>query len=639
MKEIELRLLEKLTGIDKPVGTSELADFLGVSRARIKSLVKDINTELTEHGAEITGKTGRGNGYNLVIDNREEYEEYLRRILPEQMLEEKELFFNTEARVNYISQRLLQSDEFVKAEDLADELAVSRNQFSKDMRIVRNRLKKVGINVLQKPYYGLSIEANELTVRQALAKLQSDKLFSSNYSATYSEDNADNIVLAQLKTIIINECERFDYNLMDITCENLVTHLYVAIKRAEKKYQVQFSEEERKSIEQEKEFDLARAIIFDIQSYLGVVLPRNEIYYCTIHLCSKKALDSEYVVNPEIQQLVHDMLSYLDSVNQTSFTSDFRLAMRLSLHMVPFVSRVRYRLELKNPLLEEIKSRYIQAYEYASICADFLNRRLDCTLSEHEISYIALHFQISLNDQKNGNRKKVLVICSTGRGSAALLKIRIKQQYEKYIESIELADYLSVYKMDLSEFDYIFSTVPLKNFSRPYLLISHFLDSSDDENIVRVLENRDDSFYQYFRPEFFMAHIRASSKEEAIRELVENIRKYRQLDDSFYDNVIKRENLANTCFAKGIAMPHPFQIMTKDTFVSIGILDRAIQWNDEDRVRIILLCSFSATFAKENEPFFEKISKIISSENTVRELSHTEDYESFIAVMKTRLGD
>ncbi|MBQ1827083.1 MAG: PTS sugar transporter subunit IIA, partial [Erysipelotrichaceae bacterium] len=235
--------------------------------------------------------------------------------------------------------------------------------------------------------------------------------------------------------------------------------------------------------------------------------------------------------------------------------------------------------------------------------------------------------------------KNVLVICSTGRGSAALLKIRIRQQYEKYIGNIELADYLSVYKMDLSKFDYIFSTVPLKDFSRPYLLISHFLDDTDDENIVRVLENRDDSFYQYFKPEFFMAHIRASSKEEAIRKMTDNIMRYRHLDESFYDNIIKRENLANTCFARGIAMPHPFEIMTKDAFVAVGILDRAIQWNDEDRVRVVLLCSFSGTFAKDNEAFFEKISKVISSENTIRELSHAGSYEEFITTMKTRLGD
>ncbi|MBQ1827353.1 MAG: transcription antiterminator, partial [Erysipelotrichaceae bacterium] len=602
--------------------------FLGVSRPRIKSLVKDINAQLKDHGAQIEGKTGRGNGYSLVIEDINRYEEYIHKILPEEMLEEKELFFNTDARVNYITQRLLQSDDFIKAEDLTDELAVSRNQFSKDMKIVRSRLSKVGIKVQQKPYYGLKIEANELTVRQALAKLQSEKLFSSTYSATYSDDKNDNIVLAQLKTIIINECERFDYNLMDVTCENLVTHLYVAIKRAEKKYQVQFSEDERKSIEQEKEFDLAKAIIFDIQSYLGVVLPRNEIYYCAIHLCSKKALDSEYVVNPEIQKLVQDMLEYLDSVKQTSFRTDFRLAMRLSLHMVPFVSRVRYRLELKNPLLEEIKTRYIQAFECASICADFLNRRLDCTLSEHEISYIALHFQISFNDQKSGNRKNILVICSTGRGSAALLKIRIKQQYEKYIDNITMADYLSVGRMDLSQFDYIFSTVPLKDIKRPYLLISHFLDSDDDEKITSMLEGGPDSFYGYFVKDYFMSHIKASSKEEAIRQMVDNIRKHRLLDEKFYENVIKRENLANTCFARGIAIPHPYEIMTDDTFVAVGILDRSIQWNDEDRVRLILLCSFSGGFAKDNEAFFEKLSKIISSENTVRELTHAEDYQT-----------
>ncbi|MBQ4254240.1 MAG: HTH domain-containing protein, partial [Erysipelotrichaceae bacterium] len=81
MKEIEIRLLERMTGNDEAVGTLELAEFLGVSRARIKSLVKDINTALADHGAQIEGKTGRGNGYNLIISDREKYEEKRDRLL------------------------------------------------------------------------------------------------------------------------------------------------------------------------------------------------------------------------------------------------------------------------------------------------------------------------------------------------------------------------------------------------------------------------------------------------------------------------------------------------------------------------------------------------------------------------------
>ncbi|MBQ1341738.1 MAG: transcription antiterminator [Erysipelotrichaceae bacterium] len=639
MKEIELKLLQILKDSNEPIGTSEMSEMVGVSRSRVKAIVKEINNELEPVDAWIEGKTGLGNGYVLHVEDQEKFDHYLDQVLPETIRQNEGLFSNQDARVNYIIQRFLQTGNFIKADDLAEELSISKNQLSKDLKLVRTKFRKVGIEVINKPYYGLKIDANEIKQRQYLAKMESEKLVSSNYGTTFSGDSDENIILAQLKTIIINDCEKFNYNLEDMTCDNLVTHLYIALKRSEKKYHVNFTPEDKKKIEEEEEFELAKAIIYDIQSCLNVTLSKNEIYYCAIHLSSKRALDTEYVVSSEIQKMVSDMLKYLDEVKGTTFSSDFRLALRLSLHMVPLLSRAKYNLELKNPLLEEIKSRYIVAYDHASVCADYLNKELNTTLSENEISYIALHIQIAMNDQKKPDKKQVLIVCSSGRGSAALLKVRFKQEYEKYIDKVTVSDYLSVKKMDLSEFDYIFSTIPLKDFNHPYLLISHFIDSNDDRNITRVLEGNEDNFYHYFEKDLFMSHINASDREDVIRKMTDNIRKHRTISDEFYESVMKRESLANTCFAKMVAMPHPYRVLGDETFISIGILEKPIEWDVGEMVRIVLLCSFAGNFAKNNEEFFSLLSEIISSEKTIRELSHAEDYETFMKTMKDRLGD
>ncbi len=639
MKEIEIQLLQELKEAKQPLGTEELANSIGVSRSKVKYIIKEMNESLLNYGAEISGKTGRGNGYTLMIEDERKFQSYLHEVLPRQKEEEKGLFNNQEARINYICQRFLQNRDFIKADDLCEELMISKNQLSKDLKEVRSHLKQLGIEVVNKPYYGLGIEADEIAVRQALAKMESENLFSSNYATTYSSDSEENVILARIKTIIIDECEKFNYRLVDMICDNLVTHLYVAIKRAEKQYQVEFSEEDKAKIEKEEEFELARAIILDIQSMLNVSLPRNEIYYCTIHLCSKKSLDTEYVVNSETQKLVAEMLAYLDEYRKTDFRTDFRLALRLALHMVPFLSRIRYNLELRNPMLEEIKSRYIRAFDYASVCGQFLSEKLNTTLSENELSYIALHLQLSMNDQKKEEKKNILIVCSTGRGSAALLKVKFKQEYERYLNRVTVVDYLNVLKMDVSEYDYIFSTIPLKDFKRPYLLISHFITDQDDKRILKVLSGNEESFYRYFERNLFLSGIKASSKEEALKIMVDNIRKHRDLPEGFYEGVLKRENLANTCFAKGIAMPHPYEILTEDTFVSIGILEKSVDWTENQKVKIVLLSSFAAKFAKENDTFFECLSTIISSQSTLRELAKAEDYDTFIDIMKKKLGD
>ncbi|MBQ1523434.1 MAG: HTH domain-containing protein, partial [Erysipelotrichaceae bacterium] len=76
MKEIELKLLQILKDSNEPIGTSEMSDMVGVSRSRIKAIVKEINNELEPVDAWIEGKTGLGNGYVLHVEDQEKFDHY-----------------------------------------------------------------------------------------------------------------------------------------------------------------------------------------------------------------------------------------------------------------------------------------------------------------------------------------------------------------------------------------------------------------------------------------------------------------------------------------------------------------------------------------------------------------------------------
>lgn len=639
MKEIEIQLLRKLMESHDPIGTNELAQLCNVSISKIKNLIREINRDLKLNGAKIVGKTGYGNGYVLEIANEDRFEKYLNCILPRQIQEEKSLFSNQGSRVFYLMQRLLQNRDFIKADDLAIELNISRNQLSKDLKLVREKFKCVGITVVNKPYYGIAIDANELEIRKCLSTMKKENIYYQNYGTTYSGNAINDVMLAQIKTVIINECEYYDYKLIDMICENLVTHLYIAVKRAEKKYQVEFDEGEKKKIEHEKEFVLAKSIIRDIQNVLQVNLPDSEVYYCAIHLCGKKTMDSGYVVPNEIQNMVSEMLTHLDNKRGTNLRNDFRLGLNLSLHMVPFLSRMEYSLELKNPMFEEIKTRYLIAYDYASVCADYLAKKLDKCISENEVSYFALHIQLALDKRRASEKKNVLVVCATGRGSAELLKVKVQDNYGKYFDKVDVCDCLNVSKVDLSDYQYILSTVPLNDFTRPYLLISNFLDDNDGMKIEKLFEGASDNLYSYFQRELFLYGIKAKTKEEAIKIMVENIKKHRKISPQFYESVLEREELANTCYSKYIAIPHPFRILGNETFISVAILDEPVQWAEESKVKVVLLCSFAGDFAKKNEDFFRRLSDILSSKSTVKELTMVKNYDEFINAMKKGLGE
>lgn len=640
MNDIVIQLLKEFEKSNKPIRSSEFAEAFHVSESKLKSIVKTANQDLVKHGAKIIGKTGSGNGYTLQITNKAMYKKYSHEILPAQVKEEMQYFTNQETRVNYIIQRLLQAKDYIKADDLCEEINVSRSQLSKDMKQVRQNFSKVGICIEHKPYYGLHIKADELAVRQCLAAMESQSMYTSNISTTYSNDFETNRLLAQIKAIIIEECENFDYILTDMTCQNLVTHLYVAIRRAIRKFEVSFTDSEKAKIEESHEFQLAKQIVENIENVTNVHLSENEIYYCTIHLSSKKTVTQEYMISNEVRELVKDMLQYVKDVCNIDITNDLYLGIRLCLHMVPLLSRIEYHLELKNPLLEEIKTRYILAYDLATICADFLNQTYHCVLSNHETSYFALHIQLALSERDDFNKKRVLIVCSTGRGSAELLKVRFQKEYGRYAECIETCDYLQIQEMNIDHYDYIFSTIPLPDFPKPVIRISHFITQEDNKNITKVLQHNDfEDFIRYFEKDLFVAHIKADNKNDVIQELVTTIQKHRTIPDGFYESVIERERMADTCFANDIAMPHPYRVQTKDSFISVGILENRIAWNDEQDVKIVFLCSFASSFARKNEQFFPILSEVISSKNVVRDLANAKDYETFVNIIKDSMED
>ena len=54
---------------------------------------------------------------------------------------------------------------------------------------------------------------------------------------------------------------------------------------------------------------------------------------------------------------------------------------------------------MHNPLKDEIKSKLIMAYELAVKACVVINQRFNCTLSEDEIAYFALHINLSLEQK------------------------------------------------------------------------------------------------------------------------------------------------------------------------------------------------------------------------------------------------
>lgn len=616
---------------DGYVSAEDCADFLDVSISKLKSTIKDVNSLLKPYGAAIKGKTGRGNGYALMIDDRDKLDHFINIVMPEKIAEEEKYFADQNVRVDHIIKRLLESESYIRTVNLCNELSVSSSQLSTDLKIAKKILADYGIKVAVKPHYGIYIDSSEKAIRKFLVNLNNNIIF--NLNVSNSDRKLEKQQLEELKKIILEECELYNYKLNGFTLQNLVIHLYIAIKRSVNRYSIRFKDEEKEKISRVKEFALSKKIVERINREFSIALNEDEVYYCTMHLESKKVIDDSAIDKQSIS-FISETLSEIDKTFGTDFEHDPELKYNLALHLIPLLSRIDYGMEMRNPLLSEIKRRYIYAFDVAMYFAETINREHHCTLSEDEISYLALHFQLSMDKKKENRKTKVLIVCATGAGTANLLKENFKRKYGNSFGEVDLMDVLTYEKSDVSEYSYVFSTVPISQKESKVYRISYFLDEDDDLEKIFAGNESVNRFLSYFDPELFLCNAEFETMESVLKAMTNRIVKIKGAPDDYYEAVLEREGKASTALAEDVAIPHPMVRKINETFVSACILSKKVKWNDGNNVRIVLLCNFEKGFNKKDPDFFKILNQIISSKKLIKELSAAKDYESFRNCLK-----
>ena len=623
--EIKRKFLIYLKGSNKALSSDECAEVLGVSRRKLVDEIKQFNGDLMQNGAVIISKSGRGNGYSLIINSEEKFEQYLNGLL----INKSNTFIDKQDRVEYLIRLFLNSKSYIKQDDLCQKLAVSLTQLKTDLNEVKKEFKKFNIEIVSRPHYGMMIQGDEVNIRQCLAS-RLNKVTKNGVKVMSGNDEIEK-GLEDIRKIIIERSLDYDYELNDMVLNNLISHLYVSLQRSLANKKVTFTDEVRKQIESEKEFSLAKAIIKDIGNEFNITLPKEEIYYCTIHLCGKKTIEGNYIFDDDLVECIDEIIESIRKKYMFNFRGDLNLKMMLGLHIIPLLSRIKYNLKLENPLIGEIKEKFLVAYELSVLAGEVINRRYGCNLSEDEIGYLALHFKLAMSDYMN-DKKRVLIVCSTGRGSAKLLESQFLEYFGQSIGKLTVCNVFELDSIDYSEYDCIFSTVNInKKLPLPVIKISHFVSSDDNKDLIRKYLMKEELYEKcinVFDECLFISCLRAVSKEQVIEDMVNKLNKHRDIPNGFYENVLERERMADTNLAANVAMPHPMNIMTRETFVSVAILEKPIEWTEGQNVQVVFLCSFEKGFARENTDFFDFFSKLIGSKKMIDKLIRKPEYET-----------
>lgn len=643
MKQSEYLALVKLLSHKSFISSEEIAFSLKLSSRTVRNKLKELNEILLENGAEIESKPRHG--VKLVIKNKELFNTFLH----DSSHNENKIPNSQNERVQYLIEYLLIRDEYVKLEKLCEQLYISISTITNDLKIVKERLEKYNLVVEVKAKHGIKIKGNEFDLRLCITNNTSDRLLE---QAGYKTNGNSKKEIGKVTNILNNIFEENAFKISDVAYQNLITHLFIAIKRLQNEELILLEDTQLTTLKTDypNEYKLAQLIANEIQHIFDLTLPEVEIGYISIHLASKKIIEMNYnqfenlVITDDIHQIVKNMLLTINDFFKVDFRDDLELRMALAAHLIPLKVRLSYDLSVKNPLLQEIKTRLTLAYTIAVQACNLLKEEFSKGIAEDEIAYFALHFNLALERKKKKiELKNILIVCSSGKGSSALLVYRFKSEFGDYLNQIHTSELYQLKKVDFTQYDYVISTVPIPfPIPIPILEIKYFLEDEDLKAIKSLFHREQaDSIMKYYDERLFFVDVDFQTKEEVLKFMVGKIRKVKEIPKTFYASVIKREQQAVTEFGNLVAIPHPDRALSKDTFVCIAILKKPIIW-EKRKVHFVYLMSLENNVNKNLQLFYKVTSRLLINKMHIRNIIKKKDFHfmlEMVRLMEKEIGE
>ena len=618
LKKREIKLLRLLSN-RALWKADDLAKELNVSEKTIRSDIKNIERIADNHGAHISIKSGVG--ITTEIFDEEKFQVFLKNL----EMNPKEIPVGPDERVERLLYKLINSKDYLKVNDLCKEWFVSEKMLQQDLKKIEQYISKYGLS-LDKTNSKMKIVGKESQLRRCLTEMELKK-----------DDSGYEFV----SEITMKVLERYNFKISDALIENLIQHMIVSITRIKKgNYIVTPIEDEQ--IHDCIEFEIASEITNEIASVYGVVFSLYEIEYLTTHLMSKKVVQNEsnFVVNAEIDELITNIFDVIYKTYEIDFSKNFDLRVSLGLHFEPLMHRLKFNLGMKNPLLQKIKENYSYAYAMALVANTVIVQKYEKSLSEDEIGYIALSFELALETTRKRNKKRnIILVCNLGQVSTALLKHKYLELFGEYIDEIYICSVHELKHMNFSKYDYIFTTVPITEYvPLPIFKIQYFIDPKDVENLKSNISEIDTNvIHKYFRKELFLPEVEATSKEEAIQIMSQYLESIYSTECDLYASIMNRENLGSTDFCYKSAMPHTDRFIYEETKVVVGILKDSIIWNTNE-VQVVFMIAIGKD-KKDNQVFYNVLSKFMLDKNKIHKLLAHKDYEEFIEMLNDVLKE
>lgn len=446
---------------------NELAEELDVSSKTIYRTIKELNNE------HIIIDSQPGKGFKL---NHKEYSKIVNQ------LEYSQDYLLPKIRQDDILEEILiDSPTSISIDDLYCGYYVSESVINQDIQSMRSYLNK--FNIKLKRYNNmLSTVGEEGAVRRAIVDLIQNR-FQNDSPEQYIKDK-----LNEDDYRFINQQVEYIENILQNKIPyphdiNFFVHLYVLIKRIKNNDSEKISDNKLNNINVNKNsthYYLAIEVYKNLCNYLKKQIPDFEINNIYQHLCSFRIEQPKRMeeYTKETRQVTDYYVTRMQEILNLKISNEIYNS--LAGHIQPMLSRLKNSIKIKNGMLEDIKREYKKLFDSVRLVSNEVAKKFSLSeINDDEVAFISLYFAIE--KEKKFKKMQILIVCTTGIGTAQLLKTKISIQFPNLeIVNVTSASNIENELKNNPDIELIVSTViPPKEYNIPTVVVSVLFTNED----------------------------------------------------------------------------------------------------------------------------------------------------------------
>lgn len=615
MSEIVLKeILKVLNSSPDFLSSQDLSFIVGTSDRTVRYEINQNRELLAENGFEVISKPKLG--YKLKITDD---------LLAVDFLKNMDFLLNQEVGdVKYfILTDLLFALEPILIEDLADLYYVSRSTVYRIINQLQDLLRDYDLLLDSKTAQGLLIVGRR-TNRLACLK---DHCINALLEMREMSIQDFQKLKRDVSILVFSALDEVGYQITESNSNNLVMHILMMLELNDRGFSATSSEYWNLK---DESIEAAKAIVKAFEKQCQIVLNEDNMMFIALHLQAKQLVKRKSVTSLEYSKVVNNIIAKINRELGYNFVNDQQLMNDLILHFEPMLFRVRNGMNVDDSLVEDIKLNLHEGFECGLVSSRVIADLYNVTLSEGEIALLALHFGVAIERLMELEPIHVLIISSDAAGITSLLKKRVIHELSVHEDDIRIVNFSKGIKVDLDEYDLIFSTMPLSHrISSKVIYINNVLtydltQHRDKSLLVSTLD-------EMIKPDDFYCDLHLSSKDEVLDFISEELKSRYQINKFMTQSVKSREEISTTEIANSVALPHPI-IRSDQSIVMVMILTEPIIW-DKKIVQCVVFVSHQLGDLKQERRINNSVAEFVHNFDKVKDLIEHPSYDNLIELI------